>query len=93
MNAAAPINVGKTSGIGSRILHSRFPHRSVLLVSQARIVPINAVVRETVKAKEKVLHNGASTRWVLISPTGSESSVKFLHMRYKPGKLNRNARA
>ena len=33
-----------------------------------------------------------ATFWVLISPMGSDSSVKLRHMRYSPGKLNRNAR-
>tara|TARA_B100001029_G_scaffold33904_1_gene25719 strand:- start:1404 stop:1721 length:318 start_codon:yes stop_codon:yes gene_type:complete len=92
INAAAPMNVGKTSGIGNRILHKRFPHISVRLVNQAIIVPTKAAVRETVKAKEKVLQRGASTLWVLISPIGSDSSVKLRHIRYSPGKLKRNAR-
>ena len=61
INAAAPMKVGKTSGIGSKTLQRRLPHRSVRLVSQASVVPITAVVNETVKARENVLHKGART--------------------------------
>ena len=77
MNAAAPTNVGNTSGSGSRIRHSRPSGRSVRVVSQASPVPRSSAAPDTDTASRNERHNGPMVRPLTISPAGSAPSEKF----------------
>jgi len=61
MNAAAPIKLGNTKGMGRMIFHILFPGRSHLVVNHASRIPITAVVKETETASIKERCRGDKT--------------------------------
>ena len=60
MNAAAPMNDGKTSGSGARTRHSPASGTSLRVSSQASDTPMSAAAIVTMVANCSVRHAGAS---------------------------------
>ena len=91
INAAAPTKVGKTSGRGRINLSTLRDGRSVRIVNQARPVPRIAADKVTNTVRFIVLIKGERVCSEKRRPSGSESLVIFLQIRYKPGHAKRKA--